>query len=129
MTSRKEKTAMFTNHRPVLCGLALIALGLFPGCVGIYDNTGRFMNPPKEGLTEAELITTYGAPDFTNAVEGGAKMYVYKVRDVKYIILVGVYEGYDLVVTVVGGKVKETKQLPRAKSMTLFQPIPWAVAD
>jgi hypothetical protein len=120
---------MSSIRRLAPCGLALLVLGLLPGCVGIYDNTGRFMSPPKEGLTEAELITTYGAPDFTQTVEGGAKMYVYKVRDTKYIVLVGVYDGHDLVVTVVGGKVKETKQIARAKSLALFQPIPWAVTD
>lgn len=99
------------------------------GCVGIFDNTEKFLNAPQQGLAEAELLETYGFPDFSATLEGGGKVYGYKVRDVKYIILVGLYEGHDLLVTVEGGVVQGTKRVPRSKSLTILQPVPWAVTD
>ena len=106
-----------------------MVLTLFPtGCVGIYDNSARFFNVPKVGTSEVELLKDFGAPSFTTSA-GSRKVHVYKVRDVKYIILVGIYEGYDLVVVVQNGRVEETKKVPRASAFTLFTPVPWAVAD
>ena len=105
--------------------LALLA----QGCVGIYDNTEKFLSPPKQGLPEADLLATYGFPDFTTGLDGGNKVYGYKVRDVKYIVLVGLYEGYDLLVTVERGAVKGTTNIPRSKALTIFQPIPWAETE
>lgn len=113
--------------RPIAFAAALAVLGA--GCIGIYNNTEKFLNQPKEGTSEAELLGTFGLPDFSSPLEGGGKVYGYKVRDVKYIILVGVYEGYDLLFTVQGGALKETKKIARPKAFTLFQPVPWAVSD
>ena len=121
---------MFRYCRPVSMFAVLVTAAILSqGCVGIYDNTQKFLNAPKEGLAEAELLQTYGFPDFTMTLEGGDRVFGYKVRDVKYIVLVGIYEGHDLLVTTSQGAVTGTKRIPRTKTWSLFQPVPWAVAN
>jgi len=106
----------------------LLAAIFLAGCVGTYNNSDNFLNPPAIGSEEIAVLKELGAPAFSTTAED-QKVYVYKVRDVKYIILVGLYEGYDLVVVCRDGAVIESKRVPRPKAFTLFNPLPWAVAD
>jgi len=98
------------------------------GCVGTYNNTTNFLNPPDIGTEEITVLKELGSPVFSTVVED-QKVYIYRARNVKYIILVGLYEGFDLVVICRDGMVVESKKVPRPKTFTLFYPTPWAVAD
>lgn len=115
-----------------LRGLALLgvlAAGvLFSGCVSVYSNTKRFDPAPHVGMTEMDLILTYGAPDYAGFVED-QKIYVYKVRDSKFIIALGQYNGYDMVITTKGGIIKDTRRLPRGQAVTLLYAAPWMGHD
>lgn len=102
--------------------------GLLTACIGIYDNSENFLNPPGTGKEELSVLNELGTPSLATTVED-KKVYVYKVRDVKYIILVGLYEGYDLVITCRDGLVVESRKVPRPRAFTLFNPVPWAVPD
>lgn len=103
-------------------------LGLSTGCVGIYSNKELFLNEPAVGTSEVDTIKQFGAPDF-NVETGANSVFTYKVRDVMYFILFGIYRGYDLVVVFENGLVNETHRVQRPKTVTLFQPVPWAVQD
>lgn len=98
------------------------------GCIGLYNSTGNFLNNPPDGMDEATMLKTYGKPSFATDVED-SKVYIYEVRDNKYIILVGVYDGYDLIVECRDGRVTETSRVQRPKAFALFQPLPWAEAN
>lgn len=111
----------------VACAVILATISM-SGCIGIYNNTDRFLNDPKPGMGEGDLIRTYGTPAFAGFAEN-EKIYSYKVRDTKYIVLVGIYEGYDLVVTCKNGVVTDTQRVKRPTSLTILQPMPWAVAE
>ncbi|MBN1901999.1 hypothetical protein JW926_11810 [Candidatus Sumerlaeota bacterium] len=115
-------------RRFLLCVFLGVAGALLTACIGIYDNTENFLNPPGTGKEEISVLTELGTPSLATTVED-KKVYVYKVRDVKYIILVGIYEGYDLVITCRDGLVEESRKVPRPRAFTLFNPVPWAVAD
>lgn len=106
-------------------GVAMLMLG---GCLGIYDNTDTFLNSPAVNSGEVDLLKNYGTPAFAGRAEDRT-VYTYKVRDVMYIICVGIYKGYDMVVVVRDGRVEDVKKVTRPTSFVLFQPIPWAVAD
>jgi hypothetical protein len=97
---------------------------LLSGCMGFYDNTDTFMNGPETGMGEVEMISKYGTPAFAGDADG-TQVYTYKVRDSKFIILVGLFDGYDLVVQCKKGKVVDTKRVERASTFTLFQPNLW----
>jgi hypothetical protein len=101
---------------------------LLAGCIGIHDNTPIFLNPPREGMSEGALIRNYGTPSFAGFAEN-EKIYTYKVRNNKYIVLVGIYEGYDLVITCKNGTVTAVDRVIRPKTFALFQPLPWAETD
>ncbi len=103
-------------------------LFLLSGCIGFYGNTKRFLQPPTEGMEEIEMLKQFGEPSFCAVVED-QKVYSYKVRDVKYIVLVGTYNGYDLIVVCRDGRVIEVKKMPRNRGFTLFTPPAWTVAD
>lgn len=113
---------------------AVLTLGLgsvlfmVSGCIGIYDNTDLFLNSPAVGSGEVEMLKAYGTPAFTTKAEDRT-VYTYKVRDVMYIICVGLYKGHDMVVVIRDGDVEEVKKVTRPNAFTLFQPLPWAVAD
>ncbi len=98
------------------------------GCIGFYGNTKRFLQPPTEGMEEIAMIKQFGEPSFCAVVED-QKVYSYKVRDVLYVVLVGIYSGYDLIMVCRDGRVIEVKKMPRNRSFTLFWPIPWTVAE
>lgn len=106
----------------------LLAVVLASGCVGIYSNKDRFLNEPRLGESITDVVKAYGAPTF-NVDDGSRKLFTYKVREVMYFILVGIYQGHDLVVTFDDDRVVSTQRLPRPKTVTILQPIPWAVAD
>ncbi len=108
-------------------GLAMVALSL-SACVGFYGNTTRFLQPPAEGMEEIEMIKQYGEPSFTTVVEDQT-VYTYKIRDVKYLVVVGLYEGYDLVIVCRDGRVIEVKKIDRNRSFSLFHPVPWAIEE
>lgn len=116
------------RRRTLVTGTLMVSLIVLTGCIGIYNNSDVFFNPPETGTSELELLKDFGAPDFAETTREG-KVYVYKVRDVKYIILVGIYDGHDMVVVMQDGVVVQTRNVQRPKAFTLFQPIPWAVAD
>ena len=121
---------MSTNTTRVITRSASCLAGLFivltlTGCIGIYDNRGLFDLPPKEGMEEIEMIRSYGAPDYSDYVED-QKVHVYKVRENRYIILIGLYAGYDLVATCENGVVIDVGRVERPWSFSLFQPVPWA---
>lgn len=100
------------------------------GCVGIYGNTEKFLNEPAIGQQEVDVLTTYGAPDFATTTGNNQRVLMYKVRDVKYFILVGIYSGHDLMVKFdAQGQVQETKRVPRPKTVSILQPLPWAVSE
>ena len=105
----------------------LLVMVFLSGCMGFY-NSENFLNPPATGSEEIAVLKELGCPAFSTTVED-QKVYVYRVRNVKYIILVGLYEGYDLVVICRDGMVVDTKKAPRPSTFTLFNPVPWAVAD
>lgn len=107
--------------------LLLLALPL-TGCIGIYDNSERFMSQPGIGTDEVTMLKTYGTPDFVGFVED-KKVYTYKVRNNKYIILVGDYQGYDLVIVCESGQVKEVTRVNRPKGFALLNPVPWAEVE
>ncbi len=121
-TIRKQSWNVFRG-----LGLALSLLAL-PGCFGVYDNTDRFLNDPDLGLTETEVIKGYGTPAFASG-NNKERVLTYQVRDNKYIILVGIYEGYDLIVIFRDGKVAETHKVERGKSLAFLSPLPWIVTE
>ncbi len=106
-------------------GTLAIVAALGAGCVGVYNNRPHFMTEPQIGMSEADLIKRYGTPSFSGFALD-QKIYTYKVRDNKYIVLVGLYEGYDLVVVCEGGEVKEIARAPRPTTLTILHPAPWA---
>lgn len=114
--------------RVILLSALAIALLLNTGCIGIYDNTDLFLNDPAVGSSEVDMLKMYGTPAFATTAED-KKVYTYKVRDVLYIICVGIYKGHDMVVVLRDGDVEEVKKVARPSTFTLFQPLPWAVAD
>jgi len=116
------------HSRIALALLAAGLAGLTTGCIGLYDNSKKFMNLPATGTDEIDVLKEFGAPDF-QATTSDRKVYTYKVRDVKYVVLVGVYSGHDLLVVVKDGKVEETRRVARPSTLAILQPIPWAVAD
>ncbi|HPB30151.1 MAG TPA: hypothetical protein PLB62_01720 [Candidatus Sumerlaeota bacterium] len=118
---------MVTGKLILILSVLCLAV-LLTGCIGIYNNQDNFLNPPETGAPEINMLNSLGAPQFSTTVED-QKVYVYRVRNVKYIVLVGLYEGYDLVVICRDGMVVQTKRVPRPKAFTLFNPLPWAVAD
>jgi len=107
---------------------ALCMMPLLTGCVGLYNNTANFREMPREGMAEIDMIRTYGAPDFTTFVED-QKVYVYKVRDTKYIILVGIYDGYDYVITTDNGRIVHVERVDAPNTLAILQPLPWAVRN
>ncbi len=107
---------------------ALAVLLVLSGCIGLYDNSKQFLNEPPVGMTEIELIKTYGTPAFATAT-GTDKILTYRVRDTKYILLYGSYEGYDLVIVLKNGSVVETHKVQLANAFALFQPWPWMVSE
>ena len=109
----------------ILVGAVLAAS---TGCVGIYDNTEQFLNDPPPGMVESEVLKTYGTPSFATDTSDG-KILTYKVRDAKYIILIGMYSGYDLIVRMENGAVAETYKVSTPKSFALFNPWPWIVTE
>ncbi len=106
----------------------ILSLILHVGCVGLYSNTANFMNPPEPGKEVVDMLKEYGIPVFTATVED-QEIYGYRVRDVRYIVLFGSYKGYDLIVVSRDGRVVETKKIQRPQALSLFTPVPWAVAD
>ena len=98
------------------------------GCVGIYDNTEMFLNDPPVGMSETDVIKTYGTPSFVST-EGDTKILTYKVRDAKYIVLIGLYDGYDLIVRMQNGSVEETFKVQIPKAFALFSPWYWIVTE
>lgn len=106
----------------ILCGT------LLTGCLGFYRNNTQFVIPPKEGITELSMLQTYGRPSYSGFVEN-QKVYIYSVRENQYIVLIGIYKGYDLVVTCEGGVVRDVKRVNRPEVFTLLNPVPWAVSD
>ncbi len=101
---------------------------MLAGCIGQYDNSAIFTPGPHEGMDEITLVQTYGTPSWQGFAED-KKLYTWKVRDNTYILVVGVYDGYDLVVTVENGEVSEVTRAPRPKALTILSPLPWAEAD
>lgn len=110
-----------------LITLVFLATAL-SGCIGIYNNSKVFRSKPYVGMTEMEVLEEYGNPDFSGFVEDN-KVYIYEVRDNKYIILIGIYEGYDLVVTTNDGEVVNVAEAPRPEAFSLLGPVPWAEAN
>ncbi len=107
---------------------AAASVFLLAGCIGQYDNTAIFTPAPHKGMDEVALVQAYGTPSWQGFAED-KKLYTWKVRDNTYILIVGVYDGYDLVVTVENGEVSEVTRAPRAKALTILSPLPWAEAD
>jgi len=117
------------NGSMVMRTIAAIAFMLsLSGCVSIYSNSNQFDPAPHVGMTEMDLIQTYGAPDYAGFVED-QKIYVYKVRDSKFIIALGQYNGYDMVITTKGGIIKDTRRLPRGQAVTFLYAAPWMGHD
>jgi len=106
----------------------ILGMLFLSGCMGFYKNSDNFLNVPKTGEQEIVILNELGIPSYSTSVED-KKVYCYRVRDVKYIILVGIYDGYDLIITCRDGVVVESKRVPRPRTFTLFSPVPWAVAD
>ena len=111
----------------MLLRLAVLVLSttLLTGCIGIYNNSASFFNEPEPGMSETDMLRTYGTPAFAGEVQDQT-VYTYKVRDNKYIVLVGIYEGHDLVVTCEDGKVTQVSKVKRPQTLTILQPVPWA---
>lgn len=101
---------------------------LMAGCIGIYDNTAHFSPGPHKGMDELTLLQNYGTPAWQGFAED-KKVYTWKVRDNMYIVVAGVYDGYDLVVTVENGEVSDVRRAPRPKALAIFSPLPWAEAE
>lgn len=116
----------WTRGAMIACGLAF-AFSL-TGCVSIYSNAKRFDPAPHVGMTEMDLIQNYGAPDYSGFVED-QKIYVYKVRTSKFIIALGQYSGYDMVIMTKGGVIKDTRRLPRGEAVSLIYAAPWMGHD
>ena len=127
---RKGKgIAMGVFSRRVLGLLGSIGLLVSAsGCVGIYDNSEKFLNDPVVGTSEIDVLKTYATPSFATA-SGDEKIFSYKVRDTKYIVLVGLYDGYDLIVRMQNGAVSEVHKVQRPKTFAIFNPWAWAVTD
>jgi len=129
MKPGKEKKMMKNVLKRI--GVLLFAIGgmiFLSGCMGFYKNSDNFLNIPQTGAQEIVILNELGIPTYSTSVEE-KKVYCYRVRDVKYIILVGIYEGYDLIITCRDGVVVESKRVPRPRTFTLFSPVPWAVTD
>ena len=103
-----------------ILGLAILVFSL-SGCIGFYGNTTRFLQLPVEKMGVIEMLQQYGEPSFSTIVEDKT-IYTYKVRDVKYIVVVGIYNGYDLVIVCMDGKVDQVKKIGRNQSFSLFHP-------
>lgn len=120
------KFTVLTRITRWIPAMALLAtLTFLPGCIGINNNSRTFLNPPSTGMLEIDVLTKYGAPHYAGFAEN-QKVYIYKVRDHKYIVLVGIYEGYDLVVVCDAGEVTNVVKVERPTTFALFQPLPWA---
>lgn len=118
-----------TRQRSILAAACCAtAATLMSGCIGRYDNSAMFSPGPHKGMEEVEMLQNYGTPSWQGFAED-KKIYTWKVRDNTYIIIVGVYEGYDLVVTVENGEVSEVRKAPRPKALTILSPLPWAESD
>ena len=126
---RPGALAFRTRPSSIACilGLAILVFSL-SGCIGFYGNTTRFLQPPSEGMEEIEMIKQYGEPSFSTVVEDQT-VYSYKIRDVKYLVVVGIYKGYDLVIVCLDGRVIEVKKIDRNQSFSLFHPAPWAIEE
>lgn len=109
----------------LLCSFAVLSLS---GCIGIYDNSKLFQPTPQVGMTELEVLKQYGTPSYSGFV-GDNAVYTYKIRDNKYIVLFGMYEGYDLVLTCDNGQVVSIDRAERSNAFTLFNPVPWAESE
>ncbi|MEQ8820661.1 MAG: hypothetical protein RLY93_10475 [Sumerlaeia bacterium] len=110
-----------------LAFLAAAAMVL-AGCIGIYDNRKVFQPGPNRGMEERELLRQYGTPAYSGFVED-EKVYIYKVRQQGYYVLVGIYDGYDLVVFCDDGRVTDVQQAPLGTNFSFLNPVPWAVAE
>jgi hypothetical protein len=122
----KEDPRML-NRTFTLLGLAALLIAM-SGCVGVYDNSGRFLNDADVGETQADVIKRFGTPSFTTG-SGAETVMTYDVRDNKYIILIGMYDGYDMVIVFKDGKVTETRKVQLGTRFALFSPWNWIVAD
>lgn len=109
-----------------IAALALAAtMTLLTGCIGINSNADIFFDEVKPGTPEVEMLQAYGTPSFAGFADD-QKVYTYKVRNNRYIILLGIYDGYDLVITCEGGQVAEVDKVKRPDTFSLFSPLPWA---
>ncbi len=115
--------------RRVMSGLILSSVMLVSsGCIGIYNNSELFLNPVEKGMSEEEILQKYGNPAYSGFAED-KKVYIYEVRNNRYIVAFGQYEGYDLVITCEAGEVIQVDKVQRPESFVLFQPVPWAETD
>ena len=115
-----------TRYAPALAVSALLLLAT--GCFGRFDNTYKFINEPRTGQAELEMLKQYGIPNFTTSVEG-QRIYGYKVRRANYYVFLGLYDGYDMLIVCRDGRVVETRKVLRPETVTILQPVPWAVSD
>lgn len=121
-----DRKCLKRSLRTCVLLLGLLSLLFTTGCVGIYNNSALFKySGPKEGMDELTMLQTYGTPSFSTEV-GNQKVYMYKVRDNLYIILVGIFDGADIVVTCENGKVTKVSRVERPKTFSLFNPNVWA---
>ncbi|MCB2156375.1 hypothetical protein KQI84_15990 [bacterium] len=114
----------FARRTIQLIAAAVLAISL-TGCIGIYDNSELFRPAPHQGMDELAMLQSYGTPTFTTFVED-QKIYTYKVRENMYIILLGIYDGYDLVVVCEDGRVREITKVDPPKRFSLISPVPWS---
>jgi hypothetical protein len=107
-------------------GLLLVLLTTSFGCIGITKSADMFLNSPSVGMTEIEMVMTYGAPAFSTH-NGDTAVYVYKIVDRAYYVVYGYNDDIDMVIVCKGGKVAEVKKVKPASGMTILQPNTWTI--
>ena len=98
------------------------------GCIGVSSSGDAFLNAPANGMSEIEMIKTYGAPDYTLQSDG-TTVHVYNIVDRAHYVLYGYDNSVEMVVICENGKVTETKNTKAGDAMQILWPADYIDAN